>query len=126
MQNITKYYILLINDYIYSFTSRSRIFHLYGDVTIADEGLPNLGLCSALSAFEQRGIFIVPQLLSHGISVFRSHPKDRPIQSPFTTHEGMWRVYSNPDPHGDYQLGHQKIWVGGFYFMIFISSEKNY
>ena len=27
-------------------------------------------------------------------------PGDRPIQSPFTTHEGMWRIYSNPDPHG--------------------------
>jgi hypothetical protein len=44
---------------IYSFTSRSRIFHLYGDVTIAGEGLQNLGLCSALRAFEQGGIFIV-------------------------------------------------------------------
>jgi hypothetical protein len=30
---------------------------------------------------------------------FRSHPKDHPIQSPLTTHEGMWRTYSNPDPH---------------------------
>jgi hypothetical protein len=48
---------------IYSFTSRSRIFHLYGDVTIAGEGLQNLDLCSALRAFEQRGIFIVPYLL---------------------------------------------------------------
>jgi hypothetical protein len=45
------------------FTSRLRMFHLYGDVTIADEGLQNLGLCSALSAFEQGGIFIVPHLL---------------------------------------------------------------
>jgi hypothetical protein len=35
-----------------------------------------------------------------GLLVFRSHPKDRPIQSPLTTHEGMWRIYSNPDPHG--------------------------
>jgi hypothetical protein len=26
-----------------SFTSRSRIFHLYGDVTITGEGLQNLG-----------------------------------------------------------------------------------
>jgi hypothetical protein len=43
--------------------SRSRIFHLYGDVTIADERLQNLGLCSALKAFEQGGIFIVPHLL---------------------------------------------------------------
>jgi hypothetical protein len=36
---------------------------LYGDVTIASEGLQNLGLCSALGAFEQGGIFIVPHLL---------------------------------------------------------------
>jgi hypothetical protein len=48
---------------IYDFASRSRIFHLYGDVTIAGEGLQNLGLCSALRAFEQGGIFIVPHLL---------------------------------------------------------------
>jgi hypothetical protein len=48
---------------IYGFTSRSRIFHLYGDATIAGEGLYNLGLCSALRAFEQGGIFIVPHLL---------------------------------------------------------------
>jgi hypothetical protein len=44
------------------FTSRSRIFHL--------EGLQNLGLCSALRAFEQGGIFIMPHLLWHGASVF--------------------------------------------------------
>jgi hypothetical protein len=35
-----------------------------------------------------------------GPHFFRSHPKDRPIQSPLTTHEEMWRIYSNPDPHG--------------------------
>jgi hypothetical protein len=35
----------------------------YGDVTIAGEGLQKLGLCSALRAFEQGGIFIVPHLL---------------------------------------------------------------
>jgi hypothetical protein len=46
---------------VYNFTSRSRIFHLHGDVT--GEGLQNLGLCSALRAFEQGGIFIVPHLL---------------------------------------------------------------
>jgi hypothetical protein len=48
---------------IYGFTSRSGIFHLYGDVTITGDGLKNLGLCSALRAFEQEGIFIVPNLL---------------------------------------------------------------
>jgi hypothetical protein len=35
-----------------------------------------------------------------GPRFFRCHPKDRPIQSPLTTHEGMWRIYSSPDPHG--------------------------
>jgi hypothetical protein len=33
------------------------------DVTIASEGLQNLGLCSALMAFEQGGIVIVPHLM---------------------------------------------------------------
>jgi hypothetical protein len=48
-----------INDWliIYCFTSRSRIFHFYGDVTITGKGLQNLGLCSALRAFEQGRIF---------------------------------------------------------------------
>jgi hypothetical protein len=48
---------------IYGFTSRSRIFHLHGNITIAGEGLQNVGLCSALRAFEQGGTFIVPHLL---------------------------------------------------------------
>jgi hypothetical protein len=56
-------------DYL-RFTSRPRIFHLCWDVTIAGEGLQNLGLCSALRAFEQGGIFIVPHLLWHRTSVF--------------------------------------------------------
>jgi hypothetical protein len=109
---------------IYCFTFRSRIFHLYGDVTIiTGEGLQNLGLCSALRAFEQGRIFIVPHLLWHGASVFpvssegpphsvASYDTQRdvkdlfwpgssraPYQSPFTTHKGMWGTYSIPDPH---------------------------
>jgi hypothetical protein len=52
---------------IYSFTFpwfRSRIFHLYGDVTIAGEGMQKfLGLWSAFRAFEQGGIFIVPNII---------------------------------------------------------------
>jgi hypothetical protein len=78
---------------IYCFTSRSRIFHIwYGDVTITGEGLQNFGLCSALRAFEQGGIFIVPHLLWHGPRFFLSHPKDHPIiQSPLTTRKGCRR-----------------------------------
>jgi hypothetical protein len=40
-----------------------NFFTLYGDITVTSEGLQNLGLCSALRAFEQGGIFIVPHLL---------------------------------------------------------------
>ena len=72
-------------------------------------------------AFEQGGIFIVPHQLRHGASVFPVSsegpphsvafydtlgdvedlfypgPSQVPYQSPFTTHKGMWRTYSNPD-----------------------------
>jgi hypothetical protein len=48
----------------YSCTSRPRILHMYGDVNITRE---NLGLCSALRVFVQRGIFVVPHLLWHGL-----------------------------------------------------------
>jgi hypothetical protein len=54
----------------YCFMSNSRIFHLYGDVTITGERLQNLDLCLAPRAFEQGGIFILPHLLWHGASVF--------------------------------------------------------
>jgi hypothetical protein len=43
-----------------------EFFHLYGYVTIAGEGLQNVGLlaiCSALGTFEQGGIFNVPHIL---------------------------------------------------------------
>jgi hypothetical protein len=40
-----------------------EFFHSYGNVTINGEGLQNLGVCSALMAFDQGGIFIVPHLL---------------------------------------------------------------
>jgi hypothetical protein len=33
------------------------------DVTIAGEGLQNLGLCWALRAFDQERVFFVPDLL---------------------------------------------------------------
>jgi hypothetical protein len=45
------------------FMSHARIFPLYGDFGITGKGLQNLGLCLALRAFEQGGIFIVPHLL---------------------------------------------------------------
>jgi hypothetical protein len=50
---------------VFLFVCMFTVFHptLYGDVTIIGEGLQNLGLCSALRAFDQGGIFIMPHLL---------------------------------------------------------------
>jgi hypothetical protein len=62
-----------------------------------------------LRAFEQGGIFIAPYMLWQQFS--RSDPKDRPIQSPFTAHKGMLRIYSNPDPHGSAFFNRDTIWV---------------
>jgi hypothetical protein len=48
-------------DWLFTVLRPAReFFHLYGDITVTGEGLQNLSLCSALRAFEQGGIFIVP------------------------------------------------------------------
>jgi hypothetical protein len=64
-----------------SFTSRSRTFLLYGDVTITDEGLQNLGLCPALRAFEQGEILIATPAVSHGLSFFCLKRRTAPFRS---------------------------------------------
>jgi hypothetical protein len=78
---------------IYCFTSRSRIFHLYGDVTITGEGRSGPS--------SRDGFLSCHTYCDKGPRFFRSLPKDRPIQSPLTTHKGVWRIYSNPEPHGN-------------------------
>jgi hypothetical protein len=50
-------------DYLLFYVPLKNFSLKYGDVTIAGEGLQNFGLCSALRAIEQGGIFIVPHLL---------------------------------------------------------------
>jgi hypothetical protein len=92
-------------DWLFIVLSRSRSSHLYGDVTIAGEGLQNLGLCSALWAFEQGGIPIVPHLLWHGASVSSVSSKSRLLRHA----RGWWGLILtrillglliNPDPFG--------------------------
>jgi hypothetical protein len=67
------------------FTYCSKISHLYGDVTITGEGLQNLDQCSAL----REGSLSCHTCCDTGPRFFRSHPKDRHILSPLTTHQGM-------------------------------------
>jgi hypothetical protein len=78
---------------IYCFMSCSWIFHWYGDVKFDREGLQNIGLCSV------EGSLLCHTCCNTGPWFFWSHQKDRLIQSPFMTHKGMWRIYSNQDHH---------------------------
>jgi hypothetical protein len=50
-------------DLLWFYVQLKNFSLLYGDITITGEGLQNLGLSSALRAFDQGGIFIVPHLL---------------------------------------------------------------
>jgi hypothetical protein len=73
-----------------------EFFHLYGGVIIAGEGLQNLGLWSALSAFVQGGIFIVPHMLWHGTSVFAVSSEGPPhAVASYELIEPIYRVISN-------------------------------
>jgi hypothetical protein len=57
------YITFIVIDYLVFYVPLNNISLIYGDVTIAGEGLQHLGLCLALRAFEQGGIFIMPHLL---------------------------------------------------------------
>jgi hypothetical protein len=50
-------------DYLLFYVPLKNFSLKYGDITISGEGLQNLGLCSALWAFNQGGGFIMPHLL---------------------------------------------------------------
>jgi hypothetical protein len=75
---------------------------MYGDVTIANGGLQNLGLCSALSAFEQGGRYLYHAMpvVTRDLGFSRFIRRISPIQLFLMTHMEMWTIYSNPDPHG--------------------------
>jgi hypothetical protein len=77
-------------------------FYWYGDITISKEGLQNLGLCVAFGSLSRDGSLSCHTCCDMGPQFFRSYPKDCPIQSSPTTHNGMWRTYSIPDPHRGY------------------------
>jgi hypothetical protein len=59
-ENLTK---IRPEDYLLFNLRPARESFTHGDITIAGEGLQNMGLCSVLMAFEQGGVFIVSHLL---------------------------------------------------------------
>jgi hypothetical protein len=89
-------------DYLWFYVPLKN-FHLHGDVTIAVKGCKFRAMLGAqgLWAGSRERSLSCHTCCDTGPRFFRSHPKDRPIQSPLTTHKGMWKIYSNPDPHMD-------------------------
>ena len=69
--------------FVWNFSSHSRIFHSFEDVTIPGEGLQILTyICSASMAIEHWGFLIVPHLLWHGASVYNGHLRGPVILTP--------------------------------------------
>jgi hypothetical protein len=58
--------LLIFDGWLFTVLRPAQEFLTY----MFNSGLQNLGLCSALRAFEQGGIVIVPHLLWHVTSVF--------------------------------------------------------
>jgi hypothetical protein len=82
-------YFFINSDWLFTVLRPAQEFFTYMEtLQLPVKGLPNLGLCSALRAFEQGGIFIV----TPAVTGPRFHPKYRPIQSRFTTHKRMMAI----------------------------------
>jgi hypothetical protein len=67
------------------FKPHEQFFSYLAAVTITGDRAANLGLCSALRAFKQGGIFTMPHLLRHGASVY-TVSSERPAP---TSHSGI-------------------------------------
>jgi hypothetical protein len=80
---------------IYGFMSRSRIFHyIWRRHHCRWRATKHM-----LGPLSREGSLLYHTCCDTWPRFFRFHPKDRPIQSPLTTHMRMWSIYSNPDPH---------------------------
>ena len=69
--------------FVWGFSSHSRNFHSFGDVTVTDEGI-----LSALKTIKQRGILSVPYLLWDGPTLYNGH-----LQGSVTLEPWQWSCY---------------------------------
>ena len=79
---------LIVCLFVLSLSSHSSIFHSFGDITIAGEGLQILTYARHL--WPLRGLFSLPHLQWHGASVYNGH-----LQGPVTLCRG-WNSNTNP------------------------------
>jgi hypothetical protein len=95
------------------------------------KGLQNLRICSVLRSFKQGLFFSCYTCCDKGPRVFRFHLRNPLMQSPWTTHKGMWGIYSNLDSHESpfSRLLRHRRWCGGPILTsrvpnVFISKKK--
>ena len=74
----------------------------------------NLGLCSGITAFKQGGIFIMPNLLGHGTSVYTVSAEGPSRLHALYDKSGVLRYYSNPGQDRTTYKGKQNLVVKMF------------
>ena len=89
--------------FVWSLSSHSRIFHSYGDVTIAGVGLQILTYARLSWSLSSKGIFIVPHLLWHEPTV-NNGPKLN------TKGQEYWSTYLTRNLIGNVEKDDSRRW----------------
>jgi hypothetical protein len=77
-------------------------------------------MLGAQSLCAGRDLYRATPAVTRDLGFFQSHPKDRPIQTSLTTHQDVWRIYSNRDRQEVKKLWRQ-ICQGRYCTVIFSS-----
>jgi hypothetical protein len=85
-------------DWLFTVLRPAKEFFTYMEMSpLPVKGCKILAFARRSGPLSSEGSLLCHTRCDTGPRFFLSHPKDRPIQSPHTTHDGLWRVYSNPD-----------------------------
>ena len=76
------------------------MLHSFEDVTVDAEKFETLGRCFALMVFKQRGILIVPHLLSHGTIVLEVISEGTLFISSYFYKQGVLDAFTYPGLYG--------------------------
>jgi hypothetical protein len=88
-------------DWLFSILSPTQEFFIYMEMSplpVKDCKIYAYARC--IGPLSREGSLSCHTCCDTGPRFFLSHLNDCLIQSPPSTHKGMWRMYSNPDPHG--------------------------
>jgi hypothetical protein len=116
---IPVFYPIHTNDWFFTVLRPAQEIFTYRNATITGEGLQNFGMYWRSGPLSREGSLSCHTCCDTGPRFFWSRPKERPIHSPLTTHNGLWRIYFNPDP-----FLRKKFWKQKAYKTAFVSVWK--